>query len=100
MRCAAWNMVGAFIRVSISPVAGFSMPSLSMLTTDWLIDRLPEEASAITRSPGSREDVQLAEGRDVVEAGIGARVRDHDQPVAHQDAAAIGHGTSSAGLRL
>ena len=28
------------------------MPSLSMLTTDWLIDRLPEEVSASTRSPG------------------------------------------------
>ena len=35
------------------------MPSLSMLTTDWLIDRLPEEASAITRSPGSRNTWSL-----------------------------------------
>ena len=40
-RCAAWNMVGAFISVSVSPVSGFSQPSRSMLTTDWLIDRLP-----------------------------------------------------------
>ena len=59
MRCAAWNMVGAFISVSISPVAGSRMPSLSMLTTDWLIDRLPDEAIAITRSPGSRNTCSL-----------------------------------------
>ena len=37
------------------------------------------------------EDVQLAKGRDVVEAGIGAGVRDHDQSVPHQHSAAIGH---------
>ncbi len=52
MRCAAWNMVGALISVSISPVSGFSMPSRSMLTTDWLIDRLPAVAIAMMRSPG------------------------------------------------
>ena len=52
MRCAAWNMVGAFISVSISPVSGFSKPSRSMLTTDWLIERLPAEAIAMMRSPG------------------------------------------------
>ena len=68
------------------------MPSVSVERTDWLSDRLPEEAIAMMRSPGSREDVQLAEGRDVVEAGIGARVGDHHQAVAHQDSAAIGHG--------
>ena len=51
-RCAAWNMVGAFISVSVSPVSGFSKPSLRMLTTDWLIDRLPAEAIAMMRSPG------------------------------------------------
>ena len=38
------------------------------------------------------EDVQLAEGRDVVEAGIGARIGDHHQGVTHQNSAAIGHG--------
>ena len=59
MRCAAWNMVGAFISVSVSPVAAFCMPSLSMLTTDWLIDRLPEEAIAITRSPELRNTWSL-----------------------------------------
>ncbi len=37
------------------------------------------------------EDVQLAEGRDVVEAGIGAGIGDHHQPVAHQNSAAIRH---------
>ena len=59
MRCAAWNMVGAFIRVAASPPSGLSMPSLSMLTTDWLIDRLPDEASASTRSPGCRNTCSL-----------------------------------------
>jgi hypothetical protein len=59
MRCAAWNMVGAFISLSISPVAEFSMPSVSRLTTDWLSDRLPEEHSIITRSPGARNTWSL-----------------------------------------
>ena len=44
------------------------------------------------RSPGCGVDMQLAEGGDVVEAGIGARVGDHHQAVAHEDSAAIGHG--------
>ena len=35
------------------------MPSVSMLTTDWLIDRLPEVASAMTRSPGSTKVCSL-----------------------------------------
>ena len=51
-RWAAWNMVGAFISVSCSPVSGFSHPSRRMLTTDWLIDRLPAEATAMMRCPG------------------------------------------------
>ena len=63
-----------------------------MLTTDCASDRLPEDASAKTRWPGSYEHVQLAEGRDVVETGIGPRVGDHHETVANQDAAAIGHG--------
>ena len=42
-----------------------------------------------------REGVQLAEDRDVVEPGIGARVRDHDQAFAHEDSAAIRHGALS-----
>ena len=53
MRCAAWNMVGEFIKVSSSPVSGFSTPSVRIERTDWLSDRLPEEASAMMRSPGS-----------------------------------------------
>ena len=44
------------------------------------------------RSPGCVIDVQLAKGRDVVEARIGARIGDHDQAVAYKDSAAIGHG--------
>ena len=51
-RCAAWNRVGAVISVSVSPVSGFSQPSRSMLTTDWLIDRLPAVATPMMRSPG------------------------------------------------
>src|SRR5271167_833800 len=35
--------------------------------------------------------MQLAEGRDVVEAGIGPGVGDHDQTVPHQHSATIGH---------
>ena len=35
------------------------MPSWSMLTTDWLIDRLPDEDSIITRSPGWRNTLSL-----------------------------------------
>ena len=37
------------------------------------------------------EDMEFAKGRDVVEAGIGAGVGDHDQPVPHQHSATIGH---------
>ena len=40
---------------------------------------------------GVVEDMQLAEGGDVVDAGIGARVGEHHQPLAHQNSAAIGH---------
>ena len=38
--------------------------------------------------------MQLAEGRDVVEAGIGAGIRNHDEPVPHQNSATIGHSKS------
>ena len=37
------------------------------------------------------EDMQLAEGRDVVDAGIGPRVREHHQSFAHENSTAIGH---------
>ena len=43
---------------------------------------------------GLGEDMQLAEGRDVVEAGIGAGIRDHDETVPHQNSATIGHSRS------
>ncbi len=59
MRSAAWNMVGAFISVSISPVSLFSRPSVIIETTDWLIDRLPEEAIAMMRSPGCLKTCSL-----------------------------------------
>ena len=52
-RWAALNILGALIKVSISPVSGFSMPSVSVERTDWLSDKLPEEASAMMYSPGS-----------------------------------------------
>src|SRR6476620_1755305 len=38
--------------------------------------------------------MELAEGRYVVEAGIGAGIRDHDEPVPHQNSATIGHSMS------
>src|SRR5437660_313907 len=52
MRWAAWNMVGAFISVSTSPVLGSSIPSVRVDSTDWLIARLPALAIAMVRSPG------------------------------------------------
>src|SRR6266699_2834209 len=45
-------MVGAFISVSVSPVSGLSQPSRRMLTTDWVMERLPAEAIAMMRWPG------------------------------------------------
>ena len=39
--------------------------------------------------------MQFAKGRDIVETGIGAGIRDHDQPVPHQHSATIGHSRSS-----
>ena len=89
--CAARNMVGDWNSVSTSPVSGFSMPSCSRLTADWEIERLPAVATAMTRSPGDFEGVELAEGRDVVQAGIGPGVRDHHETVANEDACTIGH---------
>ena len=53
MRWAAWNMVGEFISVSISPVSGFCTPSVSVERTDCDSDRLPDDAIAMMRSPGS-----------------------------------------------
>ena len=40
---------------------------------------------------GAGEDVQLAKRRDVVDAGIGASVAEHDEPFAHKNSTAIGH---------
>jgi len=77
-------MVGAFINVSVSPVSGFSQPSRRMLTTDWLMERLPAEAGDRHDAlPRTGEDVELAEGRDVVDASIGAGVGEHHETVAH-----------------
>jgi hypothetical protein len=47
---------------------------------------------------GLLEQMQLAEDRDVVDAGIGARVGDHDETIPHEDADTIRHGGSSRGL--
>ncbi len=92
MRWAAWNMVGAFISVSRSPVAGFSRPSRRILR-----HRLGERQVAGRRDrhdalAGLGEGVQLAEHRDVVEARIGAGVGDHHQSLVDEYATAIGHG--------
>src|SRR5262249_1166680 len=45
---------------------------------------------------GLGKDVELAEGRDVVDARIGARIGEHDEAVANENAAAIGHWSVSA----
>src|ERR1700733_675289 len=37
------------------------------------------------------ECVQLAEGRNVVDAGIGSRIGEHHEPLAHENSTAIGH---------
>ena len=55
---------------------------------DRQIARRGERHDALARHT---EDVKLAEGRDIVEAGIGARVGNHDKAVAHQNPATIGH---------
>ena len=52
-RWAALNMLGAFISVSSSPVSGFSIPSSSVVRTVCVSDKLPADASAMMRSPGS-----------------------------------------------
>src|ERR1700747_193803 len=52
-------MVGAFISVSRSPVAGFSRPSRIMLSTDWVNERLPADAIAMMGSPGSAKVCSL-----------------------------------------
>ena len=57
IRCAALNIVGAFISVSSSLVSGFSTPSLSVEITDWLI-----------ANPGVRADY-LAAKRTAESAG-------------------------------
>ena len=49
--------------------------------------------------PGLVEDMQLAEGRDVVEPGIGARVGDHHEALLDEDSGAIGHRLLSAAAR-
>ncbi len=59
MRWAAWNMVGEFISVSRSPVVGFSRPSRIIESTVWVSERLPADAIAMMRSPGSAKVCSL-----------------------------------------
>ncbi len=49
---AARNMVEALSSVSSSSVSGFLIPSAKRLSTDWVTDRLPAVAMAITCRPG------------------------------------------------
>jgi len=84
-------MVGAFISVSTSPRVGVFHP-FRQGRQHRLADR--EIAGAGDRHDalaGLGEDVELAEGRDVVEAGIGAGIGDHDEAVPNQNPATIGH---------
>jgi len=52
MRCAAWNMVGAFNRVSNLAGVRIFKPFGQVDSTDWLIARLPALAIAMMRWPG------------------------------------------------
>src|SRR5262249_20439821 len=68
------------------------LQSLAQHADDRLADR--EVAGGGDRhDPRARlhEYVQLAEGRDVVDARIGTGIREHYEAVANEDAAAIGH---------
>ena len=68
-------------------------PAFAQRAHDRLADR--EVAGRCDRHDavaGLGEDVQLAEGRDIVDAGVGAGVGEHDQAVADEDSTAIGHG--------
>ena len=93
MRCAAWNMVGAFI--SVSRLAGFRIShAFGQCRAHRLAERQVagggERHDAFARL---RIDVQLAEGGDVVEAGIGARIGNHHETGLDENSATIGHVT-------
>src|SRR3954449_10037325 len=65
MRCAAWNMVGALIRVSSSPVWGSSSPfgqGRQHRLTDREVAGAGDRHDALARLA---ENVQLAESRDI-----------------------------------
>ena len=74
-------------------LAGFGIfPALAQHAHDRLADR--QVAGGRDRHDalaGLGEDMQLAERRDVVDAGIGAGVGEHHQAVTNQNSAAIGH---------
>src|SRR5262245_65480957 len=74
------------------------------LASLWIFPALPQDADhrlangQVARRgdrhdalAGAGEDVELAEGRNVVDASVGAGVGEHDKTVAHQDATAIRH---------
>ena len=64
-------------------------------STSWVVARLPADCSTNTRSGGGPEHVQLAVGADVVDAGVGARVGQEDQPLVEAEGQAVGHGRPS-----
>ena len=67
---------------SVGPLSASSAAtaicSLRMLTTDCVTARLPADRRTMTRSPACRHVVQLAVLSDVVDPGIGARIRGED----------------------
>ena len=81
-------------------LSGFSIPSAEQVD-DALRHREiaggGEHHDALARP---LEEMQLAKGRDIVEPGVGARVGDHDEAVAHENATTIGHRRSDALARL
>ena len=89
---AAWNMVSAAKRLGGAPRRlVVCVPSVRRLTTACVTARLPEESSTKTRFARLLPGMELAEGGDIVDAGIGARIDRQHQAFLEHDPDAIGH---------
>src|SRR5262249_4463787 len=70
------------------------LPTLAQDADDRLADRqIASRGDRHDALAGLDEEVELAERGDVVDAGVGARVREHHQAVTNEKAAEIGHRT-------
>src|SRR5262249_62384699 len=75
-------------------------PVLAQDANDGLADgKVPRRGDRHDALAWSRENVELAEGRNVVDTGIRTGVGEHHKTVAHQNAAAIGHDPRRAPAR-